>query len=136
MLLKFKSFASFEALLSLLFAVAAFSLLLPSFSTRPSYQHLHAFQLAQDFAEVSLASPRLRGEIISFKNGGAGAKENLAGEYAGALNKLGDYCLEVRVGGSALEANCVSTHSQRVTATRVAFDGTEFFEIEFSLYFS
>ncbi|MBS3069909.1 hypothetical protein J4220_00185 [Candidatus Micrarchaeota archaeon] len=136
MRLKSKSFASFEALLSLLFAVAAFSLILPSFSSRPSYSHLNAFQLAQDFAEASLASPRLRGEIISFKNGVAGAEESLAGEYAGVLEKLGDYCLEMRVEGKRLEANCVLAHSQRVSARRMAFDGEDFFEIEFSLYFS
>ena len=89
--MRVKSFASFEVLLSLLFAVAMFSLLLPYFSVRPSYSRLHAFQLAQDFAEVSLASQRLRGEIIAFKNGEAGAQERLAGGNPQVLRELGGY---------------------------------------------
>lgn len=135
-LVRVKSFASFEVLLSLLFAVAMFSLLLPYFSVRPSYSRLHAFQLAQDFAEVSLASQRLRGEIIAFKNGEAGAQERLAGEYSQVLRELGDYCVEARVAEKVLKANCGKAFSQRVSARRLAFDGTDFFEIEFSLYFS
>lgn len=129
-----KAFASFEAMLALLFAIVSFLALLPLFSPQQS-QGLYEYQLAQDFAEISVSQPRLKSAIADFRGGSQSSKEFLGSEYARILGGVGDYCLELDA-GERLEVNCERAFSSTAAASRILFDGEDFFEMRILLSFN
>jgi len=127
-----------EAFLALLFALTAFSLLLPSFSARPSFLNVFKLQLTQDFMEVSVKNPDTLQAIRDFAGGSEQAKDFLEGKYSALLSQTGDYCIELEARGRGLRVNCVRPSVSKITVSRIVFDGTGeggFFELTLSLGF-
>lgn len=132
--MRLKCFASLEALLSLVFASFAFSLLLPLFSyAPPAFSLLHQKQLAEDFAEITLAKSEFFEAVLELAEGDGNAERFLEGEYSRVALLLGDYCVELRAKESVARANCKNPLSSRVSASRMVFDGSRFFELAVSV---
>jgi len=130
-----KSLASIEAFLALLLFLYCVSLLSRPSEKPAGFSTFYQFQLAQDFAEVSLADPQISAALKGFRNCGALEEKVLKEKYAEALHATGDYCLNVNVKGMVLQVNCDGAFTSRVSVSRMVFDGTGFFEADFSLSF-
>ena len=134
------AFASVEAFLALVFALSAIAFMMPFFSKGFSPDALYAFQLSQDLAETSLRDSQTLSEIVSFSKGDFTAEEFLEEKYSRIVEKLGDYCIELKVEGEQLKVNCREGEGAiktKATASRIIFDPQtqDFFEAKFSVGF-
>gem|GEM_PF-5518340 len=130
-----KAFASIEAVLALLFAILAFSLILPSFHSQPSFLVVYQQQIAQDFMEVSLSDGEISAAIRGFHDGDEASREFLLQKYSSFVGETGDYCVELNAGGRELKVNCNFTPASKTIASRIVFSGNGFFEARLSVGF-
>lgn len=122
-----------EALIALLIA-ASFVALQPV-PQAVDFNNVYRYQLAQDFLEVSVKNQNTLSEIRGFADGDSAAKAFLQNKYSNLLASLGDYCLELKAKNNSLQANCGSQKNVWVSATRVVYDGNDFFELTLRLGF-
>ncbi|MFH0922677.1 MAG: hypothetical protein V1811_01310 [Candidatus Micrarchaeota archaeon] len=122
-----------EALIALLIA-ASFVAMQPV-PQAIDFNNVYRYQLAQDFLEVSVKNQNTLVEIRDFANGDSNAKTFLENKYSALLASLGDYCLELKAKNQMLQANCANQKNIWVSATRVVYDGNDFFELTLRLGF-
>jgi len=134
-----KAFVSIEALLALLLAGFALTILPALLSAHPNsaLETVYEFQLAQDFAEVSVSNPQTLSAIKDFAKGDISAGAFLEEKFSRVLGEAGDYCLELKAREKVLHLNCRNDKMQKVSASRIIFDetGNSFFELDVSLGF-
>ncbi|MFH1056255.1 MAG: hypothetical protein V1717_00435 [Candidatus Micrarchaeota archaeon] len=130
-----KGFVSVEAFLALLFAITSFAVLVPSLEARPSFLSVYEFQLAQDFAEVSLKNAETLEKLREFSGGSDSAGVWLEEKYERLAGGLGDYCVEIEVKERVLKAHCEREPFSKTSVSRMVFDGKDFFEVRFAVGF-
>ncbi len=121
---------SLEAFLALLAALAFLAVFSQPFYV-PRYSDVYAYQLAQDFAEISLRN--YEEELAAFSQGDAMASLRLKSLYEKMLNAVGTYCLILEANGHSLEAGCGSPNAESFPAHRIFWDGEKFVEAQFIL---
>ncbi|NYZ75151.1 hypothetical protein H0O03_02710 [Candidatus Micrarchaeota archaeon] len=126
---------SVEAMLSLTIAVSllGFAAL---HNAQPTYAPLYEYMVAQDLLEIGLKSGENSAAIAEWAAGSDSADAFLERKYAKVLAGLGNYCLELEAKGKRIETNCGGRGKQSVSATRLFFDGKNFFELKATVYFS
>ena len=126
-------FFTAEAMLALLSAVSIAVLFSQSTAKLPAYSTLYKYQLLQDFLEISVR--KYDAEIVGFATGNEDAENSLRENYGRILENFGDYCLQMEAKEKKLEINCDSgeKRSEKLSATRIFFDGKEFFEMRMTL---
>jgi len=124
---------SIEALLALIIAAGFISL--QPVPQAVDFNNVYRYQLVQDFLEVSVKNQNTLFQMRAFAKGDADAKRFLEEKYAGLLDSMGGYCLELQAKNNSLQANCGNQKKIWVAASRFIVDGSDFFELTLRLGF-